>query len=134
LVVRGARTAVQDADVVVRREDPSPSQAGFLERVRAVRALIFASIEEGFGLPPAEAFAVGTPAVWPRAASLPEIMDGLPGGYEPHSYEDFKRALSEVLALAPAELETFRDAVRSKHDWAPVAERVLRRYRELSSP
>lgn len=41
---------------------------------RQARAFIFPSIYEGFGLPPLEALACGTPVVGSRAASLPEVV------------------------------------------------------------
>jgi glycosyltransferase involved in cell wall biosynthesis len=131
LVVR--QGAARQAEMgSVRWEHPSTTQLGFLERVRSVRALVFSSIEEGFGLPPAEAFGVGTPAVWPRTASMPEVMGDLPGGYLPGSYPDFARALTEVLALAPDDLQRCRTSIRSRHTWEAVSARVLRSYREVA--
>lgn len=41
---------------------------------RGARVFIFPSIYEGFGLPPLEALACGTPVVGSRAASLPEVV------------------------------------------------------------
>jgi glycosyltransferase involved in cell wall biosynthesis len=42
--------------------------------VRAATALVYPSIFEGFGLPPLEAMAVGTPVLASNAAALPETL------------------------------------------------------------
>jgi glycosyltransferase involved in cell wall biosynthesis len=44
--------------------------------VAAARGLVHPSVDEGFGLPPLEAMAVGTPALVADAGSLPEIVGG----------------------------------------------------------
>jgi glycosyltransferase involved in cell wall biosynthesis len=41
---------------------------------RAASILIFPSLMEGFGLPPAEAMAVGTPVLASNTSSLPEVV------------------------------------------------------------
>ncbi|MBV8063570.1 MAG: glycosyltransferase family 4 protein [Nevskia sp.] len=41
---------------------------------RGAYALVFPSLYEGFGLPPLEAMACGTPVISSRAASLPEVV------------------------------------------------------------
>jgi glycosyltransferase involved in cell wall biosynthesis len=42
--------------------------------VQSARALLHPAVDEGFGLPPAEAMAAGTPVVAARAGSLPEVV------------------------------------------------------------
>ncbi len=45
-----------------------------VEVVQAARVFVYASVAEGFGLPPAEALACGVPAVVTDATSLPEVV------------------------------------------------------------
>ncbi|HXG89300.1 MAG TPA: glycosyltransferase family 1 protein [Vicinamibacterales bacterium] len=58
---------------------------------RLARAFAFPSLYEGFGLPPLEAMACGTPVVTSNVSSLPEIAGGaavLVDPYEPSSIAD----------------------------------------------
>ena len=45
----------------------------------AADALVFPSLDEGFGLPPLEALACGTPVAAYAAGALPEVLDGATG-------------------------------------------------------
>jgi glycosyltransferase involved in cell wall biosynthesis len=66
-----------------------------LYRLAAVFA--FPSLYEGFGLPPLEAMACGTPVVTSRISSLPEVVGD--GAYlvDPYSVEDIANGLERVL-------------------------------------
>lgn len=58
---------------------------------------VFPSLHEGFGLPLAEAFAAGVPAVVSNTTSLPEVSQGAALESDPHSVDDIAAAM---LALA----------------------------------
>lgn len=58
------------SDVVALRR---PSLEELRDLYRGALALAFPSLYEGFGLPPLEAMACGTPAVVSRAAAIPEV-------------------------------------------------------------
>jgi glycosyltransferase involved in cell wall biosynthesis len=66
---------------------------------RLARAFVFPSLYEGFGLPPLEAMACGTPVVTSNVSSLPEIAGGaaiLVDPYDPGSIADgITRAVSD---------------------------------------
>jgi glycosyltransferase involved in cell wall biosynthesis len=66
---------------------------------RLARAFVFPSIYEGFGLPPLEAMACGTPVVTSNVSSLPEIAGGaaiLVDPYDPASIaEGVTRAVAD---------------------------------------
>jgi glycosyltransferase involved in cell wall biosynthesis len=58
---------------------------------RLARAFVFPSLYEGFGLPPLEAMACGTPVVTSNVSSLPEVAGGaalLVDPYDPASIAD----------------------------------------------
>lgn len=60
------------------------------------RALIHPAWEEGFGLPPLEAMACGTPAIVSNRTSLPEVVGGAALQIEPGSPESLAQALQCV--------------------------------------
>jgi glycosyltransferase involved in cell wall biosynthesis len=66
---------------------------------RLARAFVFPSLYEGFGLPPLEAMACGTPVVTSNISSLPEVAGGaavLVDPYDPESIADgITRAISD---------------------------------------
>jgi glycosyltransferase involved in cell wall biosynthesis len=66
-----------------------------LYRLAAVFA--FPSLYEGFGLPPLEAMACGTPVVTSRISSLPEVVGDAAVLVDPYSVEDIAGALERVL-------------------------------------
>lgn len=64
--------------------------------MRGARALLFPSIYEGFGLPAAEAMALGTPVLTSNVASLPEIAGDAALLVDPYSIGAMSRG---ILAL-----------------------------------
>ncbi|MCX7622031.1 MAG: glycosyltransferase family 4 protein, partial [Acidimicrobiales bacterium] len=90
------------------------------ELMRQAAVLAYPSIYEGFGLPPLEAMAVGTPVVTTTAGALPETTGGAALLVEPGQPDQLADALAQVLedpSLA-AELRKrgFRNAERYSWD------------------
>jgi glycosyltransferase involved in cell wall biosynthesis len=67
-----------------------------LYRLAAVFA--FPSLYEGFGLPPLEAMACGTPVVTSRISSLPEVVGDAALLVDPYSVKDIALGIERVLA------------------------------------
>ena len=59
---------------------------------------VFPSLYEGFGIPPLEAFACGTPVAASNATAIPEICGNGAYYFDPRSVESIKNAISEVLS------------------------------------
>ena len=127
LVVAGARGWRDEATIARLRASRHASRIHLLGRVedaalvRALRgadALLHASRHEGFGLPPLEAMACGTPVVALRATAVPEVVGDAAVLVEPDDPE----------ALSSAVLALLEDAVRQ----AELRERGLRRAAELT--
>ena len=74
------------------------SRAQLLSLVGHADALVLPSLYEGFGLPPLEAMAAGTPVVVSRAASLPEVCGEAALYFDPLNVSDIARALMALLS------------------------------------
>jgi glycosyltransferase involved in cell wall biosynthesis len=67
---------------------------------RLADAFAFPSLYEGFGLPPLEAMACGTPVVTSRISSLPEVVGDAAVLVDPYQVEDIAQGLERVLGDA----------------------------------
>jgi glycosyltransferase involved in cell wall biosynthesis len=85
---------------------------------------VFASLYEGFGLPPLEAMTCGCPVVVSRAASLPELLDGAAIFCDPYDPEDIAAAIQRAFQAPPGaanKLKTFA----MKFSWEKCARETL---------
>lgn len=88
------------------------------------RLLVFPSEHEGFGLPPIEAYASGTPAVFRRNDVARELLADVPGGYDDEDAGSFAGAAATALSLDDDDLRALREQMRDRFDWPTVAARV----------
>ncbi|MGH9657878.1 MAG: glycosyltransferase family 4 protein, partial [Bryobacteraceae bacterium] len=63
----------------------------------AATAFVFPSLYEGFGLPPLEAMASGTPVITSRSSALPEVVGHAAMLVNPENVFDIARGIKEVL-------------------------------------
>jgi glycosyltransferase involved in cell wall biosynthesis len=73
------------------------SREQLAELYRTAAALVFPSLYEGFGQPPLEAMASGTPVATSRAGSLPEVCGDAALYFEPTSVDEMTEAILAVL-------------------------------------
>ena len=59
--------------------------------------LLFPSLYEGFGLPPLEAMACGTPVITSHCSSMPEVCGEAATYIDPHDIDDIVAKLTELL-------------------------------------
>lgn len=64
----------------------------------AASLFIFPSLYEGFGLPPLEAMACGTPVIASNATSLPEVVGDAGILVDPHNVNDLNKAILKILS------------------------------------
>ncbi|HXV60660.1 MAG TPA: glycosyltransferase family 1 protein [Vicinamibacteria bacterium] len=64
---------------------------------RAADIFVFPSLYEGFGLPPLEAMANGTPVVTSRISSLPEVVGDAAITVDPYDIDEIAHAMKSIL-------------------------------------
>jgi glycosyltransferase involved in cell wall biosynthesis len=92
----------------------------------SAKLFIFPSLYEGFGLPPLEAMAHGTPVVTSNASSLPEVVGNAAVMVNPENVFDIMRAMQRVLTD-----QSLRDKLKTrgydqvrKFSWETSARRL----------
>lgn len=94
---------------------------------------VFPSLYEGFGLPPLEAMACGTPVITSNTASLPEVVGDAALLVDPYSVESIADAM-ESLLLDPALRAELKDKGlkrASMFTWEKSADIILEVYEQL---
>lgn len=64
--------------------------------LRGAVALVHPSLDEGFGLPPLEAMAAGTPALVARSGALPEVVGDAAPALDPHDPDAWAGAMERL--------------------------------------
>ena len=100
---------------------------------RARHGLRFPSLYEGFGLPPLEAMASGTPVIASAVSSLPEVVGGAAMLVNPENVFDIARGISEVLLNDELRKELIvKGRIQAaRFSWAQTATEVLRLYEDI---
>jgi glycosyltransferase involved in cell wall biosynthesis len=95
---------------------------------------LFPSLYEGFGLPPLEAMAAGTPVLVSNVSSLPEVVGDAAIKVNPENVFDIARGMKELLLndSLRAELVVRGRAHAASFSWKFAAEEVIRIYREVA--
>jgi glycosyltransferase involved in cell wall biosynthesis len=131
--------AVRQA-VIQSRVEESVRFLGFVpfETMRvfyeAATAFVFPSLYEGFGLPPLEAMASGTPVITSSMSSLPEVVGEAAMLVNPENVFDIARGIKEVLLNQDlrAKLSAEGRIHAAKYSWKSTAQQVLEIYREIA--
>jgi glycosyltransferase involved in cell wall biosynthesis len=100
----------------------------------AASAFVFPSLYEGFGLPPLEAMASGTPVVTSNVSSLPEVVGDAAVLVNPENVFDIARGIREALLDQNLRTDLIRKGYRQtrRFSWAQTARQVLEIYQEVA--
>ena len=99
----------------------------------AAELFVYPSVYEGFGLPPLEAMACGTPVVTGNRSSLPEVVGNAGIMVDPYDPAEFTNAITKVLSDESLRTEMSRKglAQAKNFSWTKMAEQVLQVYRNI---
>jgi glycosyltransferase involved in cell wall biosynthesis len=97
-------------------------------------AFVFPSRYEGFGLPPLEAMACGTPVVTSNVSSLPEVVGDAAVLVNPENVFDIARGIRDVLLDRALRAELIRRGREqaARFSWSRTAQEVLEIYGEAA--
>jgi glycosyltransferase involved in cell wall biosynthesis len=98
----------------------------------AATAFVFPSIYEGFGLPPLEALACGTPVACSRTSSLPEVVGDAAILFDPLSHAAIAKALASLLGDAALRANLRERGLQraAQFSWGRAAAATLALYRQ----
>jgi glycosyltransferase involved in cell wall biosynthesis len=99
----------------------------------AARCLALPSYHEGFGLPPLEAMACGTPVVVSDRASLPEVVGDAGLLVDPTSPQELADALARVLTDSELAAQMHRRGLSraGEFSWARAADQTMAVYERV---
>jgi len=127
--------------VIKSRVEPLVRFLGFVpfETLRcfyeSAAAFVFPSRYEGFGLPPLEAMACGTPVVTSNVSSLPEVVGDAAVLVNPENVFDIARGIREALLDDSLRVELIARgrAQAARFSWERTAREVLEIYAEAAA-
>ncbi|HHT62380.1 MAG: glycosyltransferase family 4 protein [Bacillota bacterium] len=99
----------------------------------AARVFVYPSYYEGFGLPPLEAMACGTPTLAARASSLPEVVEDKALLFDPYDPLELAQSLFDLLSDPERAKKLGRKGLRhaAKFSWEKTAAETVGVYEKL---
>jgi len=94
----------------------------------AAMGFIWPSLYEGFGIPPLEAMALGTPVVASSSSAMPEVLGNAAMYFDPNDTRDIARTLRDFHLLddpARARMQRLGLARSRRFSWAFGAQKLL---------
>jgi glycosyltransferase involved in cell wall biosynthesis len=98
------------------------------------KVFVFPSLYEGFGLPPLEAMAHGTPVVTSNTSSLPEVAGNAALLVNPENVFEIRRGLQRALLdpILRARMKQRGYEQAQRFSWTNSVSRILEIYREVA--
>ncbi len=102
---------------------------------RLARAFVFPSLYEGFGLPPLEAMACGTPVVTSNVSSLPEVAGGAALLVDPYDAEAIAGGIVSAVTDEAVRHDLIAKGLARAHDfsWKQSVAKIHEIYMEVAN-
>jgi glycosyltransferase involved in cell wall biosynthesis len=102
---------------------------------KSAAAFVFPSLYEGFGLPPLEAMACGTPVVTSNSSSLPEVVGEAAIIVNPENVFDIARGMRDVLLDEVLRRRCVQLGLQQlrRFSWKQAAEQVVETYGQAAA-
>ena len=99
----------------------------------AAHAFVFPSLYEGFGIPPLEAMAVGTPVISSNASVMPEVLGDAALYFDPYNIEDMADKMYQLTDSyhLRQQLKAKGLAQVKKYSFAKMAKATLEVYKRV---
>ncbi len=93
---------------------------------------VIPSLSEGFGWPPLEAMACGTPVIASKESCIPEILGEAPLYFDPYDVKSISNTLNLIVSDASLREKLFQKGLiqAKKYHWDKTAEKTLKVYKE----
>lgn len=134
---KGWHAAELDATIAAARHQDRVTTLGYVEDdllpalLRSAAVVAYPSREEGFGIPPLEALACGTPLVTTRGSVMAGIVGDAALLVDPGDTEALATSLSEASDGSP-ERRAAGLAIAKEHDWERSAAAHIEIYEEVA--
>lgn len=118
---------------------PAIVVTGFIEEdelpIAYAGALVYCipSLSEGFGLPPLEAMASGTPVISSNISAMPEILGNAPLYFDPYEVSDIAKKMTKIIEDKELRDQLSRKGLEQvkKYNWQETAEKTLEVYKSV---
>lgn len=96
------------------------------------QAYVWASLSEGFGLPPLEAMLHGAPVASSNVSCMPEVLGDAAHYFDPYDTDDMARAISEMINDTKLQDKLKKRGAKQvkSYSWQRMAEQTLTVYTE----
>lgn len=143
LVIGGGKGWYFDSIFTTVKELNLTDRVQFLGRVpdehlpalyRGAKLFVFPSFYEGFGLPPLEAMACGTPVITSNLSSLPEVVGEAGVLVDPNDPTELAQAIATLLTdeTAYSRLKKLSIEQAERFSWSEAAKQTLAVFRQVA--
>lgn len=96
---------------------------------------VFPTLSEGFGMPPLEAQACGTPVAAARVSSVPEVVGDAAVMFNPYDVDDMASAIQTAMADLPRRAALVAGGLQnaSRYSWDNMARELLAGYAAVNA-